>query len=218
MLGNCATGKLRMVRAPTITRTIEITMATMGRLMKNFDIGLPSFVFAGVGLGSHRCALPHLLHAFGDDAIARLEPAVNDPVAADAVAHLNSSDFRLVVGIDNRDLVTALQLGDGALRNHQRVVLDADHGANLSVAAGTQNVSRIWKQAGNSNRACAFVYLAVSEEELALVWVGRSISENHLEVKILVRFIFGSVSWEASSPFEILGLPDGEVDLDGIDG
>ena len=40
MLGNWATGKLRMVSEPTSTMTMEITMATMGRLMKNFDIGL----------------------------------------------------------------------------------------------------------------------------------------------------------------------------------
>src|ERR1700722_5675640 len=38
MLGNCATGKLRTVREPTNTMTMEITMATMGRLMKNFDM------------------------------------------------------------------------------------------------------------------------------------------------------------------------------------
>src|SRR5271156_188511 len=38
MLGNCATGKLRTVSEPTNTMTMEITMATMGRLMKNFDM------------------------------------------------------------------------------------------------------------------------------------------------------------------------------------
>src|ERR1700733_8732011 len=38
MLGNCAAGKLRTVSEPTSTMTMEITMATMGRLMKNFDM------------------------------------------------------------------------------------------------------------------------------------------------------------------------------------
>ncbi len=38
MFGNCATGRLAMVTAPTITIRMAITMATMGRLMKNFDI------------------------------------------------------------------------------------------------------------------------------------------------------------------------------------
>src|SRR5262249_36108579 len=39
ILGNCALGRLRMATAPTMTMTIEITMATMGRSMKNFDMG-----------------------------------------------------------------------------------------------------------------------------------------------------------------------------------
>ncbi len=39
MAGNCATGSLRMVIAPTSTIRIAITIATMGRLMKNFDMG-----------------------------------------------------------------------------------------------------------------------------------------------------------------------------------
>ena len=51
MLGNWATGKLRIVREPTITMTIEITMATIGRLMKNFDIGYRSSVPPANGLG-----------------------------------------------------------------------------------------------------------------------------------------------------------------------
>jgi hypothetical protein len=40
MLGNCATGKLRTVSEPTNTMTMEITMATMGRLMKNLDMAI----------------------------------------------------------------------------------------------------------------------------------------------------------------------------------
>ena len=38
MFGNCATGRLRMVIPPTITSKIETTIATIGRLMKNFDM------------------------------------------------------------------------------------------------------------------------------------------------------------------------------------
>jgi hypothetical protein len=45
MFGNCATGKLRIVNVPTNTNRIEITIATMGRWMKNLDIGLPVLGF-----------------------------------------------------------------------------------------------------------------------------------------------------------------------------
>ena len=38
MLGNWAIGRPAIVTTPTITVTIAITMATIGRLMKNLDI------------------------------------------------------------------------------------------------------------------------------------------------------------------------------------
>src|SRR6267378_2640648 len=39
-LGNCAMGSPTIVTSPTMTMIMEITMATIGRLMKNFDMGL----------------------------------------------------------------------------------------------------------------------------------------------------------------------------------
>src|SRR5580692_10736951 len=43
MLGNCATGRVAMVTAPTITVRMAITIATMGRLMKKLDMNPGSF-------------------------------------------------------------------------------------------------------------------------------------------------------------------------------
>src|SRR5271155_2690784 len=97
MLGNCATGKVRMVSVPTSTRTIEITMATMGRLIKNFDMGLPSRSFRGKRLRVHLHPGTHLLHALGDHSFARFESFRNNPLVADAVADLNGSNAHLVL-------------------------------------------------------------------------------------------------------------------------
>src|SRR4051794_27802127 len=36
--GNCASGRPRIATSPAITVTIEITIATMGRSIKNFEI------------------------------------------------------------------------------------------------------------------------------------------------------------------------------------
>ncbi|OPY87218.1 MAG: hypothetical protein A4E72_01521 [Syntrophus sp. PtaU1.Bin208] len=48
MLGNCAVGRPDMATRPTMTMRMAITMATMGRLMKNFDMADHLFsVFAG---------------------------------------------------------------------------------------------------------------------------------------------------------------------------
>jgi hypothetical protein len=38
IFANCAMGSLAMVIAPTSTVRIAMTIATIGRLMKNFDI------------------------------------------------------------------------------------------------------------------------------------------------------------------------------------
>src|ERR1700722_11663206 len=43
MFGNCATGRLAMATAPTITIRMAITIATIGRLMKKLDMDLDSF-------------------------------------------------------------------------------------------------------------------------------------------------------------------------------
>jgi hypothetical protein len=53
MLGNWAMGNCTMETTPTITMMIEMTIATMGRLMKNFAIAAgcaPGQNGAGVGV------------------------------------------------------------------------------------------------------------------------------------------------------------------------
>src|SRR5208282_4861312 len=109
MLGNCATGKLRMVRVPTSTSTMEITMATMGRLIKNFDMGLPSRGFHGKRLGVHLHARTHLLHALGDHPFPWLKSVRNNPLIAKTVADFDRADAHFVLVVHRRDLVAALQ-------------------------------------------------------------------------------------------------------------
>src|SRR5271169_2199918 len=102
MLGNWATGKVRMVSVPTSTRTIEITMATMGRLIKNFDIALPSHRLHGKWLGVHPHARTHLLHALGHHPFVWLESVCNNPLIADPVAYLYRPDAHLVLAVHRR--------------------------------------------------------------------------------------------------------------------
>src|SRR5580704_889582 len=145
MLGNCAIGRLRMLMTPTITITMEITMATMGRLMKNFDIGLLPLCLCGKSLGIYLHSPAYLLHSLGDHAIAALQSIGYNPVRVHAIAHGNRADAHLVVATHNCHLITALKFGYRALRNQQRILLGSHRRANFSVAAGTQNISRIWK-------------------------------------------------------------------------
>src|SRR5579862_5896528 len=101
MLGNCATGKLRMVSVPTSTKMMEITIATMGRLMKNFDIGLFSFGFRVEWLGVHDRACSHFLYAFSHDLFPAIQPVGYDPLRANTVANCDRSNADFVVGVDH---------------------------------------------------------------------------------------------------------------------
>src|SRR5262245_35768075 len=44
MSGNCASGKPRMATSPAITVTMEITIATIGRLIKKLEIMRQSYL------------------------------------------------------------------------------------------------------------------------------------------------------------------------------
>src|SRR5258708_5814566 len=143
MLGNCAIGRLRIVMAPTITKTMEMTIATIGRLIKNFDIGSPSLAFPGKRLRVHLHARTHLLHAFGNHTVASFQSVCDNPLGAALVAYLNGGDASFVLPVDRRAWIPALKLRDCALRYKQRILLDSDDRANFAVPARAQNVSRI---------------------------------------------------------------------------
>src|SRR6202167_1805298 len=164
MVGNCATGKVSMVRVPTSTMMMAITMATMGRLMKNLDIESVS-LRRGKRLGIHAPPRTHLLHPFGDDSFSRIQPLCDHPLVARRVAHRDRSNAHLVVTIYDGNLVSALKLRHRALRHQQCVMLQPDDGAHFGVASRPQNVSRIREQPRDSNRARALVDLPVRKVE-----------------------------------------------------
>src|SRR5678815_5938517 len=91
MFGNWATGRVTIVITPTITSTIEITIATIGRLIKNFDIPLTAFRFASghKGFWIHQPTGMNLLHPLGDNAFTRFQPILNNPHGASQLSYFN---------------------------------------------------------------------------------------------------------------------------------
>src|ERR1700682_3126417 len=187
MLGNWAMGRLKMVIVPTITMTIEITMATMGRLIKNFDMGLPSLTFHGKWLGVHQHAWTDLLHALDNHAFASLQSVHNNPLGADTVADFDRSDAHFILVVQGRDLIAALQLRDCTLRYKQRVLLDSDGRANFAIPAGPQNISRIRKKPGDPNCARALIDLTVGKIDRPLMPIGGPVGQNKFETHALIR-------------------------------
>src|SRR5262245_61530230 len=100
MLGNCATGRLTIVTAPMTTVRMAMTIATIGRLMKNRDIRLPFSLHCGLwGVRARVDADAHtnLLHSLGDDAFARCKAISYQPHGADALADLHAANAHRVV-------------------------------------------------------------------------------------------------------------------------
>src|SRR5258708_2057857 len=76
--GYCATGKARIDTSPTKTVMIAITIATIGRLMKNLDMALLAVSGHRERLGRDESAVLHELGAFDGDALAASESRGDD--------------------------------------------------------------------------------------------------------------------------------------------
>src|SRR5216684_147276 len=91
MFGNWAIGRVTITTVPTITVRIEMTIATIGRFMKNLDTLLTPSDFGVLSerLGVHMHTGANLLDAHGDYALAWFQALVNHPHRADSVAYLD---------------------------------------------------------------------------------------------------------------------------------
>src|SRR5437879_1071550 len=141
-------GSCTMATTPTITMRMEITMATMGRLMKNLAIaGLlrRAGPGGGHGLDPNLLAGARAIEALDDDPLARLQPLRDDPQGAHARARFHGPYLDRVVGLDDGDLMHPLDVLHGPLGDEERVLLHLDDGTNLRVLAGAQDVAVIGK-------------------------------------------------------------------------
>src|SRR2546427_11944285 len=155
MLGNCAIGSCTSAAAPTITMRIAMTMATIGRLTKNFAIvrcslsALGSTGRAGCRLRRSRLCRGrlrihhhpgfHFLHSFNYDPLARLEPLRDDPPVPDLLANFHRADVYFILGPYYQYLIAALQLLDRLLRHKHRPFPGLGRNPDLGVLTGTQN-------------------------------------------------------------------------------
>src|SRR5262245_17711847 len=111
------------VKRPSTTTMIEMTMATIGRRMKKCAMGRSSVRGGLDRLRIDDQSIAHALQAVDDDALAGLEPVLDDPVVVDPRPRLDGADAHFVLGADDGHLVCALDFLHGALRNDDRVLL-----------------------------------------------------------------------------------------------
>src|SRR5262245_50375904 len=105
MLGNCAIGSCTSAASPTMTMRMAMTMATTGRLTKNFaTVHCLLSVLGSTGRASdrlHRGGLRHerlrvhhdpsfyFLYSCNNDPLTWLEPLRNDPHIPDLLANFH---------------------------------------------------------------------------------------------------------------------------------
>src|SRR5512143_2404643 len=130
--GYWAMGSPDIATSPTRTVTMEITIATIGRLTKKramlLRLGrrLRSTLAGGGGrrgLRAHDHAVPHLLQALDHDLLARLQALLDQPETVHPWPDLDVAERHLVAFADHRDAVEVLQLDHGSLRDEESALL-----------------------------------------------------------------------------------------------
>src|SRR6266446_1052686 len=152
MSGNCATGSPPSATRPAMTVTMAMTIATIGRPMKNRDMPLFPRGRRGRRRRGFRGRLRvdddarlDLLDSLDDDPLSGGEALLDDPETADAIPGRDRPDLNLVARTDDGDLEEALQLGHRPLRNEDRARFDVRGRAHFRVLAGAEQVFRVRK-------------------------------------------------------------------------
>src|SRR6266446_5682202 len=214
MFGYCAMGSWNMATMPTITMRMAMTMVTIGRLMKNLAMALARP--PGLGQrGLDPLAGFHSVDSLDDDPLARFQPLPDDPQGADSLAELNLSHVHRIVGPNHGDLMDALQILHGALRNEQRAFFHVDDGSHLRVLAGTQEIGRVREHTPDADGAGRRPDRAVQDRDRPPIGVRRPVGEGDLEVVLPLAVTTGHRAALAQS--EVLLLADRELDINRID-
>ena len=142
-------------------------------------------------------------------------PCSDDPEGADALADLDLSKVHGLVGSDHRDLVDALHILDGPLRNEERAFLRVDDRAHLRVLAGAQEIARVREYSPDVDGAGRLPDRAVQDRDRPPVGVTRPVGQGDLEVVLPLAVTAGYRAALAKS--QILLLADRELDVDRID-
>src|SRR5215813_1019103 len=222
--GNCATGSRNTITAPPSTKKMAMTIATIGRSMKNLDmvrLSLPGRRGRGrgrcVGLGTHDDPVFDLLEALRHDAFARLEPFSDDPEPVDLFAGLHCAERDLVVRSDDRDLVRALDLLH-RLRRHEKGAPDGlRRRAYLGVQAGAEDGIGVREERLDQDRPRLLVDLPVRDVQPARTGIRAPVGEEELKLRFVRCPALLLVLLDLIGEVQVLTLGDREGHLHRID-
>src|SRR5580692_3511906 len=129
-----------------------------------------------------------------------------------ALSDLHGTHADVVVLVDYSNSIAALLLVHGGLGNEHGVLLFSDHGADLAILPGAENISGIRKQRRQLNCAGILVYLSIRKIKLARMRIGGSIGEDELQLPVILVWVRDPLLER-----KVLLFADGEIVSDGID-
>src|SRR6266571_7935726 len=180
-------GSCTMATIPTSTIRMEMTMATIGRSMKNR--AMVSLLRSRARPRGRVRRQPDFLAgaypvaSLDDDPLAGLQPLRHRPQRANPHIDLDRADVDRVVGADHCDLMNALHVLDGTLRDQERGLLHLDDGADLGVLAGPQQVARVRKHSSCEHGAAGYVHLSVESRCASRVGIDGAVGQDQLQLE-----------------------------------
>src|ERR1700730_8925272 len=183
-----------MQTPPTSVIKIAMTIATIGRLTKNSDMR-SGFLWARRylrrrGLSRRRplfrCdsqTFADFLPALHDHSVTWFQPVGHFPPRVDTLAHFHRTNAGFVVLVDNDDLIIALKLVHGFLRNDQRILFGVGDEVHFAELSRPQVVSRIWKCHFVPNRSGLYVEVSIERIKFSFVWIHFAVPENLRKLK-----------------------------------
>ena len=139
---------------------------------------------AGAGCGATGAPSRSFCRLLDDDTRAGLKTGVDDPVLAVLRAERDVGDVDLVVVAGDVNLLDALQLLHGGLRNEDRVIEDRGLRAHAAKLAGTKDIAGVGKGRSDANGAGLLVHLTVDEDDAAGVREDRAVGERESEREV----------------------------------
>src|ERR1700678_4816500 len=120
-----------------------------------------------VRLGLYGHSRPEALLAFYGHSFTGGQSTLDNPHRVSALSDLHCTHADVVVLIDNSNAVAALLLVHGGLGNEHGILLLSDHGADLAILPGAENISGIRKQCRQLNCAGILIYLSIRKIKFA---------------------------------------------------
>src|SRR5437879_2585081 len=180
MLGHCAPGKVTTA-VPRRTRVrIAITIATIGRFMKNLDMALLS-LRSVIRRGIYHLSVADFFHPKSHDPLSRVQTRRDHPERASGASYLNISDLCPIIGTKHNNLIASLHLIHGLLWHQQCLSQNLRERTNLRILSWSQDILWIREFAYDLNCSRLCVDLTIRENDLAWIRIGGAVGQDQLQ-------------------------------------